>query len=107
MPRIRPWYFFCDTERDSKKYWSIKRTVIKKIKEADPASFRMMSDAYLARDKTHLFRQYKIVPVQDIDSFVLLGHAFSRDKLRGYFTFFAMHNRRTVLVIPQPQHLSN
>ncbi|MFZ6723789.1 DKNYY domain-containing protein [Undibacterium sp. Ji49W] len=77
--------FFCDTERDSKEYWSIKRTVIKKIRDADPASFRMMSDGYLARDKSHLFRREKIVPVQDIDSFVLLEHAFARDKLRGYY----------------------
>ena len=77
--------FFCDTERDSKEYWSIKRTVVKKIRAADPASFRMMSDGYLARDKSHLFRQDKIVPVQDIDSFVLLEHFFAKDKLRGYY----------------------
>ncbi len=77
--------FFCDTERDSKEYWSIKRTVIKKIRDAEPASFRMMSDGYLARDKSHLFRQDKIVPVRDIDSFVLLDHFFAKDKLRGYY----------------------
>lgn len=77
--------FFCDTERDSKEYWSIKRTVVKKIRDADPASFRMMSDGYLARDKSHLFRQDKMVAVQDIDSFVLLDHFFAKDKLRGYY----------------------
>ncbi|MFZ6659004.1 DKNYY domain-containing protein [Undibacterium sp. TJN19] len=77
--------FFCDTARDSKEYWSIKRIVIRTIKEADPASFRMMSDGYLARDKSHLFRQDKIVAVQDIDSFILLDNFFARDKLRGYY----------------------
>jgi hypothetical protein len=45
----------------------------------------MMSDGYLARDKAHLFRQDKIVPVQDIDSFTLLDNFFARDKLRGYY----------------------
>ena len=89
---LNTWYskdkfrvYYCDTERDSKEYWSIRRNVIKTIADADPATFRMLSDGYTARDKKHLFQEDKIVQVQDLESYELLEHAFARDKVRGYY----------------------
>jgi hypothetical protein len=77
--------YYCDTERDSKEYWTIKRSKITKVRDADPASFRLLADGYTARDKLHLFRQDKVVPVRDIDSYELLEHSFARDKVSGYY----------------------
>lgn len=79
--------YYCDTERDSKEYWSIKRNRIRKIRDADPASFRLLSDGYTARDRLHLFREDQVVPVRDIDSYEVLEAGFARDKVRGYYSW--------------------
>jgi hypothetical protein len=77
--------YYCDTERDSKEYWSIRRNKVKSLKAADPETFRLMSDGYTARDKQHLFRRDQIMPVRDLESFVMLEHEFQRDRVRGYY----------------------
>ena len=89
---LNTWYakdkfrvYYCDTARDSKEYWSIKRNVILTITEADAATFRLFSDGYTARDKKHLFQENKIVPVRDLESYEILEHAFTKDKLRAYY----------------------
>ena len=89
---LNTWYskdkfrvYYCDTERDSKEYWSIRRNVIKTIAGADAATFRLLGDGYTARDKLHLFEEDKIVQVQDLESYELLEHAFARDRMRGYY----------------------
>lgn len=89
---LNTWYakdkfrvYYCDTYRDSKEYWSIKRIRIQVVKDADPASFRLLSDGYAARDKLHLFDDGKIVPVRDIDSYELLEDGFAKDSKRGYY----------------------
>jgi hypothetical protein len=89
---LNTWYakdklqvYHCDTERDSKEYWSIKRTIIKLVKAADPPSFRMMSDGYTPRDKSHVFSGVEVLPIRDVDSYELLDHGFSKDKLTAYY----------------------
>jgi hypothetical protein len=89
---VNTWYakdkfrvYYCDTERDSKEYWSIKRTVVTVVVGADPATFRMMSDGYTPRDKAHVFNRVNIVPIRDIDSFKLLEHWFAKDKISAYY----------------------
>jgi hypothetical protein len=89
---LNSWYakdkhsvYYCDTERDAKEYWSIKRIVIKIVDIADPASFRMMSDGYTPRDNFHVFEGVKTVPIRDIDTFELLEHSFFKDKSIAYY----------------------
>nr|WP_295771540.1 DKNYY domain-containing protein [Rhodoferax sp.] len=89
---LNSWYakdkhrvYYCDTERDAKEYWSIKRIVIKIVNMADPASFRMMSDGYTPRDNFHLFDGVKTVPIRDINTYGLLVHSFSKDKASAYY----------------------
>jgi len=77
--------YYCDTERDSKEYWTIKRSKIRKIRDADPASFRLLGDGYTARDRLHLFREDQVMPVRDITSYELLENNFARDKVVGYY----------------------
>jgi hypothetical protein len=77
--------YYCDTERDSKEYWTIKRSKVRMIRNAEPASFRLLGDGYTARDRLHLFREDQVVPVRDIDSYELLEHGFARDKVIGYY----------------------
>ena len=81
----RAMVYYCDTERDSREFWTIRRNVIRKLRQADPATFRLLSDGYTARDKLHLFSDDRIVPVRDLESFELLADGFSRDKVRGYY----------------------
>ncbi len=77
--------YFCDTERDSKEYWSVRRNVIKNIRDADPATFRLLGQTGLARDKRYLFRANKAIQVRDLDSFTVLDGGFAKDKVRGYY----------------------
>jgi hypothetical protein len=88
---LNSWYakdkfrvYYCDTERDSREYWSVKHIRIKVVEAADPATFRMMSDGYTPRDRSHVFEQVSVIPIRDIDSYELLAHAFSKDKVSAY-----------------------
>jgi hypothetical protein len=78
--------YYCDTERDGREYWSIKRNKIKRLGNADPASFRLLGDGSIARDKRHLFHKDQVVPVRDIDSYQILEYGFAKDKVRGYYS---------------------
>jgi hypothetical protein len=89
---LNSWYakdryrvYYCDTERNSSEFWGIAHTVVKVVKSADPATFRMMSDGYTPRDKRNVFRGVDVVPVRDIASYELLAHDFSKDKISAYY----------------------
>ena len=89
---LNTWYakdkfrvYYCDTERDSREYWSIRKNVIKTVAGANAVTFRLLSDGYTARDAMNLFQEDKIVQVQDLESYELLEHAFARDRVRGYY----------------------
>jgi hypothetical protein len=76
------WY--CDTYRDSKEYWTIKRYRTPRIAEADAPSFRML-DAYYARDTSFVYHDGRSFRVRDVNSYERLGDAHARDKVSGYF----------------------
>ncbi|MBC8086018.1 MAG: DKNYY domain-containing protein [Phycisphaerae bacterium] len=76
------WY--CDTHRDSKEYWSIKRYRTPHIAGADAPSFRML-DEYYARDTTRVYHDGQPFSVRDINTYERLGDAHARDRFTGYF----------------------
>lgn len=96
--------YYCDTERDSKEYWTIKRSKIRMIRNADPASFRLLGDGYTARDRLHLFREDQVVPVRDIDSYELLEHGFARDKVSGYYLWAEVADSDGASFVPLDSH---
>ena len=77
--------YFCDTARDAREYWSVKRIRIRAVADADPVSFRLLGDGATARDKRHVFHQDRIVPVRDVETYQPLDNGFARDKVRGYY----------------------
>jgi hypothetical protein len=86
---LNTWYakdkfkvYYCDTERDSRDLWSIKRINFKVVSAADPATLKMMSDGYTPRDKSHVFNKLDNIPIRDVASYELLEHSFSKDKIR-------------------------
>lgn len=76
------WY--CDTYRDGKEYWTIKRYRTPRISGADAPSFRMLDD-YYARDKHRVYSDGNAFEVRHIDTYERLGDAHARDKISGYF----------------------
>lgn len=75
--------YFCDTQRDSKEYWSIRRNRIVKVAQADPATYRLIGSDF-ARDKAHVFYGGQLVPVKDAASFEVLEYGFTKDRIRAY-----------------------
>lgn len=69
----------------AKEYWSVKRTAIQVLAEADPATFRMLADGYTPRDKEHVFYRADVVAIRDVESYELLENEFSKDKLSAYY----------------------
>ena len=107
---LNTWYakdkyrvYHCDTERDGKEYWTVKRIVITVVAMADPATFRMMRDGYTPRDNAHVFQGVKAVPIRDIDSYGLLEHGFSKDKSIAYYktTEIAVSDPSTFVVLDE------
>jgi hypothetical protein len=82
--------YYCDTERDSKEYWSIRRNRIRVLTGADPASFRLLDDGYTARDRQQLFHNGVVRAVKDLDSYRLLEHSFAADRLSAYYRWTAI-----------------
>lgn len=80
--RNKVWY--CDSYRDSKEYWSIKRYRTPALREADAKSFRML-DGYYARDTNWVYLDGRSFKVRDINTYVRLGDSHARDKVSGYF----------------------
>lgn len=76
------WY--CDTYRDSKEYWSIKRYRTPLIAGADAPSFRML-DKYYARDRNRVYSDGVGFEVRDIETYERIGDQHARDKVSGYF----------------------
>ena len=83
--RDRSAVYFCDTARDAREYWTVKRIRIRAVADADPASFRLLGDGATARDRTHVFHQDRIVPVRDVETYRPLDYGFASDKLRAYY----------------------
>lgn len=76
------WY--CDTYRDGKEYWTIKRYRTLRIIEADAVSFRMLNDDY-ARDTNLVYHDGGGFKVRDINTYERLGDQHARDKISGYY----------------------
>jgi len=76
------WY--CDTYRDSKEYWSIKRYRTPRIVGADAPSFRLLNDEY-ARDTNRVYHDGISIEVRDVNTYERLGDAHARDQYTGYF----------------------
>lgn len=76
------WY--CDSYRDSKEYWSVKRYRTDPIAGADAPSFRML-DPYYARDTSYVYTDGKGFKVRDINTYVRLGYQHAKDKVSGYY----------------------
>jgi DKNYY family len=79
--------YFCDTERDSKEYWSIKRTKIKAVPLADTATFRLLSDGFTARDEAHVYSGMQVIPVRDVASYQTLDNLFAKDRMVAYYRY--------------------
>ncbi len=75
--------YYCDTSRDSKKYWSIKRKRIVKVSQADPATYRLIGSDF-ARDKASVFYSGQLFNVEDVESFAVLDYGFTKDRVRAY-----------------------
>lgn len=80
--RHNVWY--CDTYRDSREYWLVKRYRTPRIVGADAPSFRMLND-YYARDANLVYLDGEGFKVRDINTYERLGDQHARDKISGYY----------------------
>jgi hypothetical protein len=73
-----------DTYRVSQDYFTTKRSRVIVVERAEPATFRYLNYEY-ARDRTNVFFEGVLFPVQDIETFQLLDYGFARDRISGYY----------------------
>ncbi|MEO7996464.1 MAG: DKNYY domain-containing protein [Gemmatimonadaceae bacterium] len=76
------WY--CDTYRDGKEYFTVKRYRTPRIVGADAPSFRMLNN-YYARDTTWVYSDGVGFKVRDINTYERIGDMHARDKVSGYY----------------------
>lgn len=76
--------YYGDTYRESKDYFTTKKSRVLVVERADPASFRYLKREY-ARDRANVYFEGLLFPVKDIDTFELLEYGFARDRVSGYY----------------------
>jgi DKNYY family len=76
--------FFCDTYRDSKDLFLLRRVLIVPIPGVDASSFRVLREGY-AVDTARPYFEGKPFAVRDVASFEVIDRTFSRDRVRGYY----------------------
>ncbi|HEV7800825.1 MAG TPA: DKNYY domain-containing protein [Burkholderiales bacterium] len=76
--------YYADTRRDSKDYFTTKRSQVTVVERADPGTFRHLNSEY-AKDKDNVFFEGVAFPVKDIDSFELLDYGYARDRIGAYY----------------------
>lgn len=76
--------WFCDTYRDSKEYWLVKRYKNVRITGAHAPSFRMLNDDW-ARDTNLVYNDGYGIKVRDVNSYERIGYMHGRDKVSGYY----------------------
>jgi DKNYY family len=79
--------YFCDEEREGQNYYLTKHSVIIALKQADPASFRLMGDANwgYAKDNQRGYCNGIGFDVRDAATLVILEGRFLKDKFQVYF----------------------
>ena len=76
--------YYGDTYRESKDYFTTKKSRVIVVEQADPATFRYLDSEY-AMDRAHVYFEGVLFPVKDIETFQLLEYGFARDRLSGYY----------------------
>ena len=82
--RDRDAVYYCDTYRKGQEYWSIQHVRVERIRDADPASYRALSEGY-ARDAHRAYAEGIPFDVRDVATFEPLAADFARDAQRGYY----------------------
>lgn len=76
--------YWCDTFRKGQEYWSIQHLRIEVIRDADPATYRVLGQDH-ARDARRVYFEGVPFEVRDFATFEPLEGGFGRDAKRGYF----------------------
>jgi hypothetical protein len=76
--------YYCDTFRKGQEYWTVQHLRIGRIRDADPATYRVLGQGY-ARDAQRVYVDGVPFSVRDVASFEPLAGDFARDAQRGYY----------------------
>lgn len=76
--------YWADTYRKGQEYFTVRHDRIVEVKDADPATFKVMRLGY-ARDARNIYYEGARFPVRDAATFELLDYGFARDRVAAYY----------------------
>ena len=76
--------YYGSTYRESRDYFTTRRSRVVVVEGADPASFAVLDGEY-ARDRASAFFEGVAFAVKDVATFALLDYGFARDRVIGYY----------------------
>lgn len=95
--------YYADTYRDGKEYFTVRHARIVEVKDADPATFKVMRLGY-ARDARGIYYEGVRFAVRDPATFELVDYGFARDRIAAYYHQWEIPGSEPSSLLPIDTH---